>query len=200
MATVDFEGLHPAGVFSASIPAGYAGFNWTNCGSVGFKYLDANFNADGYHNVINNKICGIALDPGSGFVNSTIAAASVGHEQTFSLKSGVFAAAFNQDETVTFQSFAGGNFVGQKVVVLDQTAVTINFGAKFKHIDTVVILSDGGTDANPADGGTGADIAMDDLRVTFDAMAIAPDQGPGEPDPSAYRFALMHAYDGLGAL
>ena len=193
MATnVGFEGLTKPGVFKATIPAGYAGFNWTNCGTIGMKYADLNFHDDGYHHVIHQKICGIALDNGGGVVNSRIDDANVAAHETLSLESGIFAAAFNTGEHVTFQAFLGGVFVGQKVVVMDQTAQTIHFGKNFQHIDSVHILSDGGTDANPDDGGTGADIAMDNLKVMFDPI---PTSVHTDPAMTAHEYGVMH-HDG----
>lgn len=171
MARTGFEGLAgPDGI--VTISDGYAGFDWTNAGTLSRQFVTANHPISGYHNVLHKK--GVAypvwrrrqcrkLRVRVGVRNvhaqERRLCLGLGYRRPGDLHR------FEQlGEHVTFQAFLNGAIVGSKVVVMDQTAHTIHFGKNFQHIDSVHILSDGGTDANRVDGVTGADIAMDNLK------------------------------------
>jgi hypothetical protein len=191
MATTDFEGLVAPNGSSDTIPFGYDGFDWYGFGVLGKKYLDNTIVGvdDGYHHVIANKTVGFTQLDEDGNVDSTLILPGPG--QTFTIKSGTFAAAWNTGETVTFHAFgSAGEFT--KVVVLNQTATDIHFGKHFKHIIGLVITSEGGTDANAGDGGAGANIAMDNLKLIIDTAAQVLGEHPIE---SAHQFGVVHSGD-----
>lgn len=167
MAKVGFEGVVPSDGFGP-VPNGYAGFNWSEFGALGQKFT-APFDMPGYDNVRSGKVVGFAGHDGGGDVHSSITAAGVG--QTFTIKSGTFAAAWNEGESVTFTAYkANGHVKGSITVVMDQTAQVVDFDSNFKHIASFAITSSGGTDANEMDSGAGTFLAVDNLQMVLDPL------------------------------
>jgi hypothetical protein len=193
----DFEGLVASDSVDG-VPDGYAGLNW-GIGVVGRDYVETNFPTltDGYDNVMRGDACAFTV---SNDEQNTTKATFTAVEGTFTLVSGIFAAAWNTGQTVKFTAYADGQKVGSQTAVMDQTAQEIVFDRGFRHIDTIKIKGFGGTDANPDDEedfGFGAHIAMDNLKLKLDEAAPAPDF---DHDVSAYDFAILHSQDWLCAL
>ena len=61
-------------------------------------------------------------------------------------------------------AYDDGKKVGVERFVLDQERDLIKFGEKFESIDKVRIVTRGGSDADPNDGGEGTHLALDDLH------------------------------------
>ena len=86
--------------------------------------------------------------------------------ETFSLKTGQFASAWETGEQATFSAYKGGVLQGSQTVSLDQTKSMIHFSSAFMHIDQVMLtVVDGGAGIN---GSTGNQLAMDNLKVVWD--------------------------------
>jgi hypothetical protein len=172
MAVVGFEGTVRSNTFG-DVPDGYAGLNWTGFTALGKKYLQEFFHPDsGFRTVLREKADAYVF--GSD-VGQRITAAGV--DATFTLKQAVVACGWNTGESVTFTAKLDGVEVGSKTFVLDRTDTSVNFGVKFRHIDEIVITTEGGTDADPADGGAGPQLILDNLKIELDEAAM-PDMTP----------------------
>jgi hypothetical protein len=166
MTTVRFEGLAPLNS-SVNIPNGYAGFQWLNFGAMGKEQAQGTLPiTNGYLNAIQKKGVGFMHDFGSGQVSCLIQPSDL--ISTMSLKSGIFAAAWNNDETMFVRGWVDGNMVVEKQYLLGQEAQLIEFGRKFAHVDYVTFTSQGGVDATPDDFVTGAQIAVENLQIVID--------------------------------
>jgi hypothetical protein len=171
---IKFEGLVPHNS-EGFIPDGYAGLHWDNVGAA--DKAEFNRDPDGYKAVVHQR--GVAFnwagDP-AGFSS----------DNTFSLKNGHFAAAWNIGLDVVVRAYSDGVLVGEKHLVLDQVDTPVRFGRDFRHIDQVTIESSGGTDGTGNGGGT--QVAFDNLKINFDFPS-----GPVHVDA-----ATSHAIEELG--
>jgi hypothetical protein len=174
MTNVGFEGLVGPDDFG-TVPNGYAGLEWTNFGVLGKGLIHDAYPHGGYRNVVHQQAVAYLYPPEGTDCDSAISLT----DGTFTLKSGIFAAAWNEGEEVTFKAYLDGVLVGRKTVVLDETAIQISFGAKFAHIDAVRIQSSGGTVVDPEEG-SGAYLAADNLKLLLDTLPAPPetDQSP----------------------
>jgi hypothetical protein len=114
--TIKFEGVAPHNSYVSDIPDGYEGFDWFAVGALDKGYLKHQLDTDtnGYARVLHGS--GVAWVPEiAGEVRANISRSDV----TFSVNKGVFAAAWNMGEVVTFHGYVGNTEIGTKTVVLD---------------------------------------------------------------------------------
>ena len=86
--------------------------------------------------------------------------------ETFSLKAGQFASAWEVGEQATFSAYVGGVLQGSQTVTLNQHKSVVQFGAAFMHIDQVTLSVVAGVPGPKALGGT--QLGMDSVRVVWD--------------------------------
>ena len=140
----------------AEVEDGYAGLEWDNVWAI-----------DG------------AVFPGSGLDNVVSSGRAVGYsasgkttsfwstEEDFDLLDGYFAAAWSTGLKVKVIAYDDGDKVGVERFTLDQERTFIEFGKKFESIDKVRIVTKGGSDADPDDGGAGSHLALDSLHIDW---------------------------------
>jgi hypothetical protein len=151
---IDFNDVTPGRYFS--IPDGYDGFHWHGMGVSSGTQTPTS----GYAHVSN----------AGSMVGFTYSGDNVGapgwfsSDRDFDLKSGTFAAAWNNGLHVKIVGFDDGVKVAVLKTVLDTTATEITFDSSFDSIDKVRFSTHGGVDANPEDG-QGAHLALEDLVV-----------------------------------
>jgi hypothetical protein len=178
---IDFEGIAPENG-RAPIPDGYKGLDWHPNFYAGDDN-DAPPNS-GFTNAINSPDS-FAFNA---FNRSPVTFASA--TQDFDLRSGYFAAGWNNDLTLTVQAWDDGAQVGTATIVLDPVKVFIDFQAgtapaadsatfagRFTSIDEVRIFGAGGTPAGM--GGVDPLVAMDDLLLGFLSDGDVIDLAPG---------------------
>ncbi|HEY1614220.1 MAG TPA: hypothetical protein VGF97_11060 [Rhizomicrobium sp.] len=160
---------------------GYGGFNFLDVITWGKGFLDSHkaFDGTGYLSALHGNTEVFTL-PGSniygGYGAGTFYSVST---ETFDLKSGVFASAWETNQPVQFMSYVlnhKGQFVlkATDTVYLSQTATTIDFGKygnDFKNIAGFKILStrgSAGVYSNFYHNVTyGYEIAMDNVKVKW---------------------------------
>lgn len=162
---IDFEDLAAPGS-EVFVQEGYAGFNWQNAGAIDNGGI---YPISGYNNVIQSG------DAAGYNPFQQVLTFSLAEEGSFDLVSGYFAAAWNNDLTVTVEALRGDDVVGTAVLTLNPEAAEIDFFAAsathadgqftgdFTDLDSVRFTSEGGT--NAGFGGGGTHFAMDDLQV-----------------------------------
>ncbi len=156
---VTFENVVPAGTHNNAIGPDYDGLVWHNVGVLDRAYEFPVQLPNGYINdMIGNGIAYNAFENGASFSSPT---------ETFSLKSGMFAAAWETGLHVTFTAKLLGSVVAVKNVILDEASHLIKFSHLFDHIDEVDIATSGGVTVDSARG-SGRQVAMDDLKIRFD--------------------------------
>lgn len=157
------------------MPPGYAGLTWDQAGVIkADTYL---LNPSGYQAVLNSgDAVGFDLNMDGLSFSDT--------ENDFNFSSGYFAAAWNNNLTVTFTAFDDDEVVGTATFTLDPEKTYIDFSSspeiigRFTSIDSVSINSYGGEDAEGLPG-SGDFFAMDDLTLTYlvqdDTIDVADD-------------------------
>jgi len=161
--TIDFENVPGANPNTANnpIPDGYHGLEWSEWARVEAGTFRP---GSGYQNVLNSgEYVGYnGLAEAVSFSNSA---------EDFDLVSANMAAAWNDDLEVTVNAYDDGVLVGTANLLLDPTKELIDFSLyndannRFTSIDTVEIVSAGGTDAGLGGGGT--HVAMDDIVLAY---------------------------------
>jgi hypothetical protein len=152
---VTFDDL-PGNYFG--IPAGYAGYNWNNFGSVNSvttAYQQSGF-ATGMVSPTN-----VAYNIAG--ATATITSATPGG--VFSLTSGFFTGVWENGLTITAVGSKNGMAVGSPVVfevnTIGPTFETFNF----QNVDTVTFTVSPGT-VNPNSGGIGTEFAVDNVSLS----------------------------------
>jgi hypothetical protein len=159
---------------------GYGGFDWQDMGLMPQSYIDAQGWANtGYANVLHGhaEVFTYGVNNSLGFGEFQ----SIDPDESFSLKSGTFASAWETSQPVVFQSWSYNTSTRWTIkatdtIPLSQTATTIhfaNYGTDFKHIAALDIISYPGSPG--IQGYTGYEIAFDNLKVTWDGAV------PGHP-------------------
>jgi len=146
--TITFDGLPSSA--GATIPNGYAGFQWS-----GFLYLDSR------------------NQPGSGFGNGTVSPYNVAFDQggnpanfssstPFTFGSAYLTGAWNNGLNVEVQGFAGGTLEYDRVYTVNATGPTlINFN--YAGVTEVNFIPSGGSSAGYP--GQGEQFVMDSLTI-----------------------------------
>ena len=137
----------------AHLESGYAGLNWANVGTQ--NTAPESLHDSGY--------LAAAHGHAVAFNEYTKVARFWSDENSFSLKSGHFAAAWNVGLTVVFDAYRDGVKVAHYKVTLDQVDTKIVFDERFAHIDKIAIHGFGGTDG--VGDGQGEHIAIDNLLL-----------------------------------
>ena len=166
---LDFNNYYPV---SARGYDGYQGFNFVDMGLLtqsAVQYLGYG-NWTGYTSAIGNSTtCAFtyvnAFGHGGGEGLGEIL--SPDKHETFNLRSGTFASAWDSKQPTYFEALdAKGHVTATVEVTLSQTATTIDFasyGSEFRHISGLKILSEKGTAGKY--GFAGYQIAMDNIYV-----------------------------------
>jgi hypothetical protein len=164
---VGFEGLVAPNDF-ATVQDGYANLDWGNVGVLGKELVHQVDPHSGYRNVIDKKAVAYLYGPDGLTGDATISATS----GTFTLKSGIFASAFDTGDQVTFTAFKH-HTTFEMHVVLDETPMPIVFDSHFHHVNKVEITWIPGTTVDPPHG-SGPYLAVDDLKIAFHEAALPP--------------------------
>ena len=153
MPKIKFEGIASEST-AAEIEDGYAGLEWDNVWVID----EASFPAsEGLDNSVKSGSAVAYNDRGK-------TASFWSAEEDFDLLDGSFTAAWNTGLKVKVFAYDDGEKVGVERFVLDQERSLIRFDEKFESIDEVRIVSRGGSDVDPDDGGAGTHFALDDLH------------------------------------
>lgn len=162
---IDFEGFAGANA-GLAVPNGYAHMNWTN-----WELMDAHGSIFDPSGLVNGAVTG----PAVAFNNFSNPATFATQGADFDLKKCWFTGAWNNGVTVTVQAWDDGTLVGEKHFKVNYAGPTkIKFGPHFDSIDTVIISSSGGTEANLSDAGSGSHVVIDRLVVAFEHPAEEP--------------------------
>jgi hypothetical protein len=162
-----FEGLVPRSDYSAYMAYynGYQGFNFEDLTLITRKDIVHNdLTKDGFGNVLHGDAeVYLVGHMGPSFVNGYAYGwlSSSNTDETFDLKSGIFAAAINNKVQMDFRSYeANGGEKADIHIDITKKATTIdfaNYGNDFKHITAVEILSTDNAYPYPA--------VMDNIKV-----------------------------------
>jgi hypothetical protein len=149
MATITFEDIdHDADMDPNLVQDGYKGLEWHNF----FAFNTDALVGTGYHTGTHG---GNSIGFNEGGKNARFFV----EEGTFTLKSGYFTAAF-QEERITLTAVLDGVVIGKKKVLIDdEHQEFVKFNDKFSQIDEVRLATGG-------ENGTQA--VLDDLIVTID--------------------------------
>lgn len=183
---ITFEGIDtPGDNAGPSVPDGYSGMDWTN-----FIALDPAGSTVFIPSGANNGIVSGSSVALNGNANPATFSSLT---QDFELRKAFFTAAWNNGLVVTVQGWDDGALVATKTFVVNYAGPTkMKFGVNFASIDTVIIDSSGGTDANGSDNGAGEHFVVDDILVHFEDVVptrVAEhdfDVGHDALDPAAF--------------
>ena len=180
----DFEGAAPVKGF-VNVLGFYHGMTFDNVGVTDKALLKNQSPNNGYMKAGAGHDVAFTYDGGGNLFHSS--------GETFSLKVGTFAAAWENGEVVTFSAYKNGALSGTQVVTLNQAKTVIHFNAGFQHIDQVTLSAIDGVQAPNSLGGK--QLAMDTVRVIWDGGIPASGAELYHHDASAYHAA--HAGDFL---
>jgi hypothetical protein len=153
MPKIKFEGI-ASETDEAEVKDGYADLKWDNVWAIDEVRFPE---SEGLDN---------ALRSGSAVAYNELGktASFWSTEEDFDLLDGSFTALWNTGLKVKVFAYDDGEKVGVERFDLDQERSLIRFGEKFESIDKVRIISKGGSDVDPNDGGEGTHFALDDLH------------------------------------
>ena len=157
-----FDDIPNAGT-QGFIPAGYGGFQWDQFGYI--KGADAYPAGSGYERGI---VSGdyVALNP--------FASVASIYGSKFDFIEASLTAAWNTDLWVRIEGFLSGNPIYTMLVELNTLSPTrVEFD--WVGIDELVFLSFGGRDADPNDGESGTQFAMDDFTYEVGGSTPVPE-------------------------
>jgi hypothetical protein len=161
---VTFNGQAPSNSYGY-VSSGYDGFVWADVLAMGRQYVDEHEPDTGFASTLRGEAVGYTAPIGYGaFYNLS---------QSFTLKSAIFASAWDSKQPVVVAGYGYDGGVLQKegsvVLYLNQTAQTVNFahyGKAFKNLALVLISVYPGIAGKQ--GYYGYQVAMDNLRVRWD--------------------------------
>ncbi len=157
MTAINFDQLEP-GITGINTPDGYEGMNW-----------DHNFWVANGPSVPGGFANGTHSGPNVAYTFKANPAGFASAGADFDFRKGYFTAAWNNGLKVKVTGYDDGNHVATKTFTVDCAGPTlVKFGHNFDSIDTILIASSGGMDANPADTGSGEHLIMDDFSVKFE--------------------------------
>jgi len=148
---IDFEDLYPGhNNADAAIPAGYAGFNWTNA------YWSTKYDGEvsGFTNAIDGNVGAY-----TGFGNEL----SMGGK-TFTLRSAIVAAGWNDNQYVTFSGYRGGAVVASERFLAPFVG-ELHLFAGFDAIDSLVVTPDQSTGTPHTGSASAHHIVLDNIEV-----------------------------------
>jgi hypothetical protein len=158
---ITFEGIDaPNDNVGQAIQNDYAGMNWS-----GFSAIDpagSPFEGSGLTNGIHS---------GSSVAYNQFGTAASFTSQTtdFAMRKAFFTGAWNNGMTVTVEAWDDGVKIGERSFIVNYDAPKmVKFGVNFSSVDTVVISTLGGIDADISDAGAGGHVAIDDIVLRFE--------------------------------
>jgi hypothetical protein len=151
---IDFEGAGPAGTTSWALDfTDYAGFTWRL-----FSAFDETATAGTGYQARSGSFGAFNAFAGERGPNT------MADDTPFTLKRGVFSAAWSDDLDIAIVAYRKGDIVGRVDFTVDYGELAkVKFGKALRKADELVFIATGGVDHTPDDFREGRQFAMDDL-------------------------------------
>ncbi|HEY2446072.1 MAG TPA: hypothetical protein VGI20_10070 [Rhizomicrobium sp.] len=180
---LNFEGFN--GYYNNLYHTGYGGFDWFNMLELNNSLIkELGFCDTGYNNALHGQGEAVAVETTS-FMYT--------YSQTFNLRSGVFASAWDTNQPVHIYAYDSSfSLKGSIEVNLSQTPTTIhfgNYGKEFKNLAEIKITVGNGQAGSTCTYGQatyGYQIAFDNLKMTVHAL------GTVRPTHGAFLRSMTH--------